>query len=240
MPKFTAQDADRILTRLDKIAGTIQTDYEKWGMDLETAREIVQYFDETSDMIEVASFGQESFAKRQAERDVPRERTTWPKKPKPQGAAIEILKFAQDIAAQHPGLAFDLTKLLSEIVNAASRIQQVAEQKQAVDAFQRGEYEGVVAAIDEMKWAKPTSFQETMRRERTFRDSRMDEATFLKKADLCTTVARMILQHSNPTTDDIEAQAVSLMYMPNADLVTMASRLAATSLWPTPPVDLVS
>jgi hypothetical protein len=67
MPKFAAADANQILTRLDKLAGTIQANYDKWGMDFETAREIVIALDTTADEIEVASFGKESFTRRQAE-----------------------------------------------------------------------------------------------------------------------------------------------------------------------------
>jgi len=67
MPKFAAQDADNILTRLDKVAGAIQANYDKWGMDFETARAIVQDLDKTADEIELATFGKESFTRRQAE-----------------------------------------------------------------------------------------------------------------------------------------------------------------------------
>jgi len=67
MPKFAAQDANNILTRLDKIAGTIQANYDKWGMDFETARALVQDLDKTADEVEVAAFGKESFQRRQAE-----------------------------------------------------------------------------------------------------------------------------------------------------------------------------
>jgi hypothetical protein len=67
MPKFAAENANDILTRLDKVAGVIQANYDKWGMDFETARSLVQDLDKTADEIEIASFGKESFQRRQAE-----------------------------------------------------------------------------------------------------------------------------------------------------------------------------
>jgi hypothetical protein len=65
----------------------------------------------------------------------------------------------------------------------------------------------------------------------------MDEATLIKKADLCATVARMILKGRKFATEAaaneaIEAQSVALMYMPNADLIQTASRLAAEEDFP--------
>jgi hypothetical protein len=67
MPKFAAQDANTLLSRLDKAAGTIQANYDKWGMDFETAKALVQDLDKTADEIEIAAFGKESFTRRQAE-----------------------------------------------------------------------------------------------------------------------------------------------------------------------------
>jgi hypothetical protein len=67
MPKFAAQEANTVLSRLDRIAGAIQENYEKWGMDFNTARALAHEIDKTADDIEVASFGKESFQKRQAE-----------------------------------------------------------------------------------------------------------------------------------------------------------------------------
>jgi hypothetical protein len=67
MPKFASEDANRILTRLDNAAKSIQANYDKWGMDFETARSLVHELDKTADEIEVAAFGKESFLKRQAE-----------------------------------------------------------------------------------------------------------------------------------------------------------------------------
>jgi hypothetical protein len=67
MPKFAAQDAEAILTRLDKMAQTIQANYESWGMPFEVAKAVVNDLDKTADAVELASFGKESFTKRQAE-----------------------------------------------------------------------------------------------------------------------------------------------------------------------------
>ena len=67
MPKFASQDADVTLARLDKLAHTVQTKYAEWGMPFETAKEIVNAIDTTSDEIEAASFGADSLARRQAE-----------------------------------------------------------------------------------------------------------------------------------------------------------------------------
>src|ERR1700688_4256521 len=67
MPKFATQDANTILSRLDRVAGDIQANYEKWGMEFETAKGLVQDLDRTADEIELATFGKESFARRQAE-----------------------------------------------------------------------------------------------------------------------------------------------------------------------------
>lgn len=65
----------------------------------------------------------------------------------------------------------------------------------------------------------------------------MDEKTLVKKADLCTTVAHMILKGrkfatTEAKTEAVESQAVALMYMPNADLIQTASRLAAQEDFP--------
>ena len=67
MPKLAADAANSTLTRLDKIAGAIQANYEAWGMPFEVAKTIVNDLDKTADEIEVASFGKESFVKRRAE-----------------------------------------------------------------------------------------------------------------------------------------------------------------------------
>jgi hypothetical protein len=67
MPKYAAEQANAQLSRLDKLAHTIQANHESWGMPFEVAKEIVNDLDRTADEIEIAAFGKESFVKRQAE-----------------------------------------------------------------------------------------------------------------------------------------------------------------------------
>ena len=67
MPKFAAQDANRILGRLDRMASHVQENYEGWGMPFEAARDIVNALDATADEIESVAFGPESLAVRQEE-----------------------------------------------------------------------------------------------------------------------------------------------------------------------------
>lgn len=63
--KFAKEDANRILSRLDKMAGAIQANYEQWGMPFEVAKGLVQGLDRTADEIESATFGPQSLANRQ-------------------------------------------------------------------------------------------------------------------------------------------------------------------------------
>lgn len=65
--KFAKEHANNILGRLDRIAGTIQENHEKWGMDFATAKSLVNEIDKTADEIEKASFGEESLLRRQGE-----------------------------------------------------------------------------------------------------------------------------------------------------------------------------
>ena len=67
MPKFSSENADQILFRLDRLASTIQGKFASWGMPFEVAKGIVNDLDKVADEIEVASFGKESLMKRQAE-----------------------------------------------------------------------------------------------------------------------------------------------------------------------------
>ncbi len=67
MPKFAAQDAEVLLTRLDKLASHIQANHASWGMPFEVAKPLVNELDRIADMVEVSSFGKESFQHRQAE-----------------------------------------------------------------------------------------------------------------------------------------------------------------------------
>ena len=59
--------AENILTRLDKVAETIQANASAWGIPFDDAKAIVNALDKTADDVEVLSFGKESFTKRQAE-----------------------------------------------------------------------------------------------------------------------------------------------------------------------------
>ena len=65
--KFSSQDADRMLARLDRLAATVQDKYASWGVPFEAAKEIVNALDKTADEIELASFGAGSLARRQTE-----------------------------------------------------------------------------------------------------------------------------------------------------------------------------
>ena len=67
MLKLAAGVANSALSRLDKIAAAVQANYGAWGMPFETAKAIVNDIDKTADEIELASFGKESFIRRQAE-----------------------------------------------------------------------------------------------------------------------------------------------------------------------------
>lgn len=67
MPKFAATQANNLLSRLDRVASLVQENHQKWGIPFKAAKEIVNALDKTADEIEIASFGQESFQKRQAE-----------------------------------------------------------------------------------------------------------------------------------------------------------------------------
>ncbi len=67
MPKFAKTDAEQILTRLDRLASTIQERHAQWGMPFETAKAMVNDLDRTADEVEVAAFGKQSFERRQME-----------------------------------------------------------------------------------------------------------------------------------------------------------------------------
>lgn len=67
IPKFAAENANKMLERLDKIAETIQNNYQAWGMPFNAAKAIVNAVDATADDIEKVAFGSDSFQARQAE-----------------------------------------------------------------------------------------------------------------------------------------------------------------------------
>ncbi len=67
MPKFAKDEANTVLYRLDRIAASIRANHQAWGMPFEEAKAMVNALDQTCDEIEVASFGADSLAVRQAE-----------------------------------------------------------------------------------------------------------------------------------------------------------------------------
>lgn len=67
MSKEAKTKVDNILGRLDKMAGFIQENREKLGMDFATAKELVNGLDVTADEIEKMAYGPESLSRRQIE-----------------------------------------------------------------------------------------------------------------------------------------------------------------------------
>ena len=65
--KLATENAEKVLARLDHIAGYIQENHEKMGMSFKTAKSLVHDLDRVADEIEVGSFGMDSFVRRQAE-----------------------------------------------------------------------------------------------------------------------------------------------------------------------------
>ena len=57
--------ADRVLSRLDRIASTVQENHEKWGLPFEIARDLVNEIDRTADEMEKAAYGEDSMTVRQ-------------------------------------------------------------------------------------------------------------------------------------------------------------------------------
>ena len=65
-PKFAAEEASRLLGQLDRYASIIQQKHESMGMDFKAAKELVNKIDKFADELEAASYGEASFAARQA------------------------------------------------------------------------------------------------------------------------------------------------------------------------------
>ena len=65
--KFSSEQANDILSRIDRVAKLIQDKSATWGVPFPEAKAIVNDLDKVADTIEVASFGEESFVRRQAE-----------------------------------------------------------------------------------------------------------------------------------------------------------------------------
>lgn len=70
MIKLSKDDSKRVSTilgRLDKVAETIQDNFEQWGMPFEQAKGMVNQIDTSADEIEKLAFGERSLRVRQAE-----------------------------------------------------------------------------------------------------------------------------------------------------------------------------
>jgi hypothetical protein len=65
--KFAKEEANRVLSRIDRIAGVIQANAGNWGIPFDEAKAIVNALDKTADEIEKSAYGDESLAKRQVE-----------------------------------------------------------------------------------------------------------------------------------------------------------------------------
>lgn len=67
LSKEAKAKVDNVLGRLDKMAGFIQENHAKWGMDFNTAKGLVNNLDVVADEIEKLAYGQESMIRRQVE-----------------------------------------------------------------------------------------------------------------------------------------------------------------------------
>ena len=65
--KLTKKEASEILFRLDEMAKQIQTKFASMGLDKGTAKSIVNDLDKVADLVEVGSFGRESYENRRIE-----------------------------------------------------------------------------------------------------------------------------------------------------------------------------
>jgi hypothetical protein len=63
--KFAQEEASKILTRLDRVAQVIQDNHEKWGMNFEAAKAVVNEIDKVADEVELNSYGADHMLKRQ-------------------------------------------------------------------------------------------------------------------------------------------------------------------------------
>lgn len=67
LSKEAKTKVDSVLGRLDKMAGFIQANHGKWGMDFETAKALVNNLDVVADEVEKLAYGPESLERRQIE-----------------------------------------------------------------------------------------------------------------------------------------------------------------------------
>jgi hypothetical protein len=63
--KFAQEEASKVLSRLDRIAQVIQDNHEKWGMNFDAARAVVNEIDKVADEVELHAYGPDSLFKRQ-------------------------------------------------------------------------------------------------------------------------------------------------------------------------------
>ena len=63
--KFAQEEASKVLSRLDRIAQVVQDNHEKWGMNFEAARAVVNEIDKVADEVELQAYGPEHMFKRQ-------------------------------------------------------------------------------------------------------------------------------------------------------------------------------
>lgn len=67
MNKEATERANAILGRLDRIAGQVQDNHEKWGIPFNVAKGLANDLDRVADETETAFFGETSLRRRQAE-----------------------------------------------------------------------------------------------------------------------------------------------------------------------------
>lgn len=63
--KFAQEEASKILARLDRVAQVIQDNHEKWGMNFEAAKAVVNEIDKVADRVELNAYGADHMLKRQ-------------------------------------------------------------------------------------------------------------------------------------------------------------------------------
>lgn len=63
--KFAQEEASKVLTRLDRIAQVIQDNHEKWGMNFEAAKAVVNEIDKVADEVELHAYGPDHMFQRQ-------------------------------------------------------------------------------------------------------------------------------------------------------------------------------
>jgi hypothetical protein len=67
LSKEAKAKVDNVLGRLDKMAGFIQANHKKWGMDFDTAKDLVNNLDIVADTVEKMAYGEDSMLRRQVE-----------------------------------------------------------------------------------------------------------------------------------------------------------------------------